>query len=166
MTRSRCFVLRYSSRKKGRCLVQLPSPQPSTEMNGTLTLGALPVPGFRSAAILTSRPRQPMRTLAFAPAVALPAVSRSLYDVLQVKETASAAEIKSAYRSLAKRFHPDASAAAASPASGEEFIEIHRAYATLSDPSARAQYDLSMPRFEFSGRTWARTRRWETDQCW
>ncbi|MQL81468.1 hypothetical protein Taro_013927, partial [Colocasia esculenta] len=91
-------------------------------------------PGFRTAAILSSRPRQPIRTLAFAAVVALPAVSRSVYDVLQVKETASATEFKSAYQSLAKRFHPDASATAASSVSREEFIEIHRAYSTLSNP--------------------------------
>ncbi|KAF3796823.1 Chaperone protein dnaJ 11 [Nymphaea thermarum] len=99
----------------------------------------------------------------------------SLYEVLRVKETASVVEIKAAYRSLAKRLHPDA-AGGGSDDSVSGFIEIHRAYATLSDPAERARYDLSIgvgawPSAAsphngggFGGRF--QTRRWETDQCW
>ncbi|GMH25057.1 hypothetical protein Nepgr_026900 [Nepenthes gracilis] len=100
----------------------------------------------------------------------------SLYEVLRVKENASPMEIKTAYRRLAKLHHPDAS-----PSDGRHFIEIHSAYETLSDPDARAIYDLSLglrqrqrrlssPTFGF--RTEDRrpgfytTGRWETDQCW
>ncbi|XP_010272528.1 PREDICTED: chaperone protein dnaJ 11, chloroplastic-like [Nelumbo nucifera] len=97
--------------------------------------------------------------------------SANLYQILRVKETASPIEIKAAYRSLAKQYHPDASFSSEPDAS--DFIEIHNAYATLSDPMARARYDLSIGstrRFSyaaamatgFSGQT----RRWETDQCW
>lgn len=94
----------------------------------------------------------------------------SLYEVLRVKRTASLTEIKTAYRSLAKMYHPDAVRS-----DGQDFMEIHKAYATLSDPAARALYDLSLGcqfqrrSFEFSARNRAgsyRTRRWETDQCW
>ncbi|CAA6672391.1 unnamed protein product [Spirodela intermedia] len=104
-----------------------------------------------------------------------PAMSRSLYEVLRIKETASAAEIKGAYRALAKRFHPDAVSSAEAAAgdlsicrsgSGDDFIEIHRAYETLSDAAARVEYDRSIMRFRFTGGSWPRTRRWETDQCW
>lgn len=94
-----------------------------------------------------------------------------LYEILRVKKTASPVDIKTAYRSLAKQYHPDA--AAASESDGRDFIAIHNAYATLSDPMARAQYDLSISagrRFSYVagnrpgfGR---QTRRWETDQCW
>ncbi|KAK1309691.1 hypothetical protein QJS10_CPA08g01875 [Acorus calamus] len=103
-----------------------------------------------------------------------PATATNLYEVLRVKETASPVEIKKAYRSLAKRFHPDASpsaVAAAEAASemtdGGDFIEIHRAYSTLSDPTARARYDVSIGRLRFVAAAGGRrTRRWETDQCW
>ncbi|KAJ0103523.1 hypothetical protein Patl1_03725 [Pistacia atlantica] len=84
-------------------------------------------------------------------------------------------EIKMAYRNLAKVYHPDLSGERTSD--GRDFIEIHNAYATLSDPAARAVYDLSLAGrnrrrlqtapFGFSGRGgFYPTRRWETDQCW
>ncbi|KAK1269737.1 hypothetical protein QJS04_geneDACA013813 [Acorus gramineus] len=90
----------------------------------------------------------------------------NLYEVLKIKETASQIEIKTAYRTLAKLFHPDASPA--TDTEGRDFIEIHGAYATLSDPTARARYDMSIGRMRFAGegQTMRRTRRWETDQCW
>ncbi|XP_058114748.1 chaperone protein dnaJ 11, chloroplastic-like [Magnolia sinica] len=105
-----------------------------------------------------------MTILAFAPSVSLPKPS-NLYDVLRVKQTASPIEIKTAYRALAKRFHPDTGS------DGRDFIQIHEAYATLSDPTARSLYDRSMERgLRFDGRDRSgpafRTRRWETDQCW
>lgn len=94
----------------------------------------------------------------------------SLYEVLRVKQDASPLEIKAAYRSLAKLYHPDASSA---ESDGRDFMEIHNAYATLSDPAARALYDLSLVAgqrsFAYSAGnrpSFYRTRRWETDQCW
>ncbi|XP_041997388.1 chaperone protein dnaJ 11, chloroplastic-like [Salvia splendens] len=108
-------------------------------------------------------------------AVAVPD-RRSLYEVLRVKRNASQVEIKTAYRTLAKLHHPDARArfmnsSIATSADGGDFIEIHNAYATLSDPNARAEYDLNLtvdPRGPgVSGcRRFYQTRRWETDQCW
>ncbi|KAF8031762.1 hypothetical protein BT93_D0854 [Corymbia citriodora subsp. variegata] len=91
----------------------------------------------------------------------------SLYEILRVREDASAGEIKAAYRALAKAYHPDA----AREADGRDFIEIHSAYETLSDPAARAVYDLSLGssrrRRPRAGRVgFCPTRRWETDQCW
>ncbi|KAJ4976670.1 hypothetical protein NE237_001776 [Protea cynaroides] len=100
-----------------------------------------------------------------------PPPTANLYKVLRVEETASQVEIKTAYRTLAKLYHPDA---ATSDSDARNFIEIHKAYATLSDPSARARYDLSIAgprRFSYSSAAASdfvvgRTRRWETDQCW
>ncbi|CAN4102563.1 unnamed protein product [Withania somnifera] len=94
--------------------------------------------------------------------------SVSLYEMLKVNRNASAKEIKDAYRSLAKLYHPDS--AATLPEDGRNFIEIHDAYATLSDPSARALYDLKL-RVGSRQRVFVQsefypTRRWETDQCW
>ncbi|KAK9268551.1 hypothetical protein L1049_000305 [Liquidambar formosana] len=94
----------------------------------------------------------------------------SLYEVLRVKQNASPMEIKTAYRTLAKMYHPDA---AASESDGRDFIELHNAYSTLSDPAARAVYDLSLGvggrSFGYSAGNRSQfytTRRWETDQCW
>ncbi|KAL3364818.1 hypothetical protein AABB24_013540 [Solanum stoloniferum] len=101
--------------------------------------------------------------------------SVSLYEVLRVKRDASPKEIKAAYRNLAKLYHPDSAASLPEESSdGRDFIEIHDAYVTLSDPSARALYDLKL-RVGSRRRGFARsvdgfriypTRRWETDQCW
>ncbi|XP_011005773.1 PREDICTED: chaperone protein dnaJ 11, chloroplastic-like [Populus euphratica] len=97
----------------------------------------------------------------------------TLYEILCVDQTASQAEIKAAYRSLAKLHHPDITP---SDRDGQDFIDIHNAYATLSDPAARASYDLSIRasapcyRFRYSTSNTFQghrpTRRWETDQCW
>ncbi|EPS72425.1 hypothetical protein M569_02347, partial [Genlisea aurea] len=99
---------------------------------------------------------------------------RSLYEVLRVKRDASQTEIKTAYRTLAKLYHPDASSRfldsiSSSPDDGGgDFIEIHNAYATLSDPDARAVYDCDLMKSSIQnrGRGPFRFRRWETDQCW
>ncbi|WOL12083.1 chaperone protein dnaJ 11, chloroplastic-like [Canna indica] len=87
--------------------------------------------------------------------------AKSMYEVLRVRETATAGEIKAAYRSMAKQFHPDVAAGRG----GDHFMEIHRAYEALSDPAARARYDISIGRWR-PGAERLRSRRWETDQCW
>lgn len=58
------------------------------------------------------------------------------YKVLGVSNTASGPEIKSAYRKLAKKHHPDLNAGNA-----EKFKEINGAYDILSDETKRAKYD-------------------------
>ncbi|XP_019196427.1 PREDICTED: chaperone protein dnaJ 11, chloroplastic-like [Ipomoea nil] len=99
----------------------------------------------------------------------------SLYEVLRVKQNASPREIKAAYRTLAKIYHPDAAARfeEESSSDGHLFMEIQNAYATLSDPESRALYDLKL-RVGSRGRNGlsgysagsCMTRRWESDQCW
>lgn len=61
------------------------------------------------------------------------------YDVLGVSRDASADEIKSAYRRLARRFHPDVNPNDA--AAEEKFKEIGSAYSVLSDPERRDRFD-------------------------
>ena len=63
---------------------------------------------------------------------------KDYYEVLGVSKTASDAEIKSAFRKLAKQYHPDINKEAGAE---EKFKEIQEAYAVLSDPNKRKQYD-------------------------
>lgn len=63
---------------------------------------------------------------------------RDYYEVLGVSKTATDSEIKSAFRKLAKKYHPDVSKEADA---SEKFKECQEAYAVLSDPAKRRQYD-------------------------
>ena len=64
---------------------------------------------------------------------------RDPYEVLGVPRDASADEIKSAYRRLARRYHPDVNRDDAQ--AEEKFKEIGEAYSVLSDPEKRARFD-------------------------
>ena len=63
---------------------------------------------------------------------------RDYYEVLGVSRGASADELKSAFRRLARQYHPDVSE---EPDAEERFKEINEAYAVLSDGEKRAAYD-------------------------
>lgn len=63
---------------------------------------------------------------------------RDYYEVLGVKRGASADEIKKAYRSLARKYHPDVNK---SPDAEAKFKEVKEAYDVLSDDQRRARYD-------------------------
>ena len=64
---------------------------------------------------------------------------RDYYEVLGVSKTADDAEIKKAYRTLAKKYHPDANPGDAE--AEKKFKEASEAYAILSDAEKRKQYD-------------------------
>lgn len=68
------------------------------------------------------------------------AEKRDYYEILGVQKNASADEIKSAYRKLALKHHPDRNPSTKKE-SEEKFKEISESYAVLSDPQKRAQYD-------------------------
>lgn len=70
--------------------------------------------------------------------------NKDYYSTLGVSKTASADELKSAYRKLAKKYHPDLysnSSAAEKKQAEEKFKEINHAYDVLSDPQKRAAFD-------------------------
>ncbi len=62
------------------------------------------------------------------------------YRILGVERTAGTAEIKKAYRHLARKYHPDVNNG--DPHAEAKFKQISEAYAVLCDPHKRRQYDL------------------------
>ena len=67
------------------------------------------------------------------------AEKRDYYEILGVDRNADEAKLKSAYRKLAKKYHPDVNPG--DEAAAEKFKEASEAYAVLSDPEKRKQYD-------------------------
>jgi curved DNA-binding protein len=65
-------------------------------------------------------------------------MARDFYEVLGVPRTADRDEIQRAYRTLARRYHPDVNK---DPQAEERFKEINEAFSVLSDPEQRARYD-------------------------
>ena len=66
-------------------------------------------------------------------------IEKDFYKVLGVPKSSDAAAIKKAYRSLARKHHPDANSGQAS--SEAKFKEVSEAYDVLSDPAKRREYD-------------------------
>lgn len=65
-------------------------------------------------------------------------MAKSLYETLEVSESATPEEIKKAYRKLARKYHPDVNK---DPKAEEKFKEINAAYEVLSDATKKQQYD-------------------------
>ncbi len=66
-------------------------------------------------------------------------MDKNYYDILGVSKTASQDEIKSAYKKLAFKYHPDHNPG--DNAAADKFKEVNEAYQTLGDPDKRAAYD-------------------------
>ncbi|MBP5933724.1 DnaJ C-terminal domain-containing protein [Streptomyces scabiei] len=65
-------------------------------------------------------------------------MAQDFYEALGVSRTASQDEIQQAYRTLARKYHPDVNKA---PDAEERFKDLNEAYSVLSDPKTRARYD-------------------------
>ncbi len=65
-------------------------------------------------------------------------MSKSLYETLEINDSASEVEIKKAYRKLARKYHPDVNK---DKGAEDKFKEINSAYEILSDKQKKAQYD-------------------------
>src|SRR5215472_1841611 len=71
---------------------------------------------------------------------------KDYYDVLGVSRTASADEIKKAFRKLARKYHPDVNPK--DKTAEEKFKDINEAYEVLSDPEKRKRYDQLGPNWK------------------
>ena len=73
-------------------------------------------------------------------------MKKNYYDILGVSKNASQDEIKKAFRSLSKKYHPDKNGG-----DDSKFKEINEAYDTLGDETKRKQYDNPNPFGDFGG---------------
>src|SRR5690348_15260403 len=71
---------------------------------------------------------------------------KDYYKILGVSRSASAVEIKKAFRRLARKFHPDVNPGDKSAEA--RFKEINEAYEVLSDPEKRKKYDTLGPNWQ------------------
>lgn len=94
------------------------------------------------------------------------AMSGTLYSVLGVELAGSFSDIKSAYKQMARRYHPDVCPPDDRDACTQRFLEVRHAYEILSDPEKRAEYDFGLMHPSFaqalgnsSTSSWGRSRR-------
>ena len=76
---------------------------------------------------------------------------KNYYKILGVSRTATAKEIKSAYRKLALQWHPDKVTEEQKEEASKKFQDIGEAYEVLSDEELRAKYDRGEDVFENQG---------------
>lgn len=88
---------------------------------------------------------------------------KDYYALLGVPKNAAEKDIKSAYRKLARKWHPDANPNNAKEAE-EKFKEISEAYEVLGDPEKRKKYDVLGPNWQQAARQAEQQRQYRTQQ--
>jgi len=86
---------------------------------------------------------------------------KDYYSVLGVPKSAAEKDVKSAYRKLARKWHPDANPNNQHEAE-EKFKEISEAYEVLGDPEKRKKYDMLGPNWQEAARQAEQQRRYRT----
>ena len=86
---------------------------------------------------------------------------KDYYSILGVPKNAAEKDIKSAYRKLARKWHPDANPNNAKEAE-EKFKEISEAYEVLGDPEKRKKYDVLGPNWQQAANQAEQQRRYRT----
>ena len=87
---------------------------------------------------------------------------KDYYAVLGVPKNAAEKDIKSAYRKLARKWHPDANPNNQKEAE-EKFKEISEAYGVLGDPDKRKKYDVLGPNWQQAAQQAEQQRRYRTN---
>src|SRR5262249_38071972 len=111
--------------------------------------GARDARGRRSPSYPGRRPGPRDRLAAVRPPARIPFVPvsyKDYYQILGVPKTADAKAIKSAYRKLARKYHPDQNPG--NKGAADRFKEINEANEVLSDPEKRQRYDTLGPDWE------------------
>lgn len=88
---------------------------------------------------------------------------KNYYDVLGIPKNAPEKDIKSAYRKLARKWHPDANPENVAAAE-EKFKEVQEAYEVLGDPEKRKKYDMLGSNWQQAARQAEQQRRYRTAQ--
>ena len=71
-------------------------------------------------------------------------MNKNYYEILQINQNASSEIIEKAYKTLAKKYHPDLQEESKKSESEEILKEINEAYEVLSDPIKRKNYDMTL----------------------
>ena len=106
--------------------------QPGRSIGGRPTSQSFVPTGYSSSS--SSSPRTSKTSLFMSTRT-----GRDFYQILGVSRSADTREIKSAYRKLAKQYHPDANP---NEDTTEKFQEVNRAYEVLKDPDLKKKYDM------------------------
>ncbi|KAF5195900.1 Chaperone protein dnaj 20 protein [Thalictrum thalictroides] len=92
--------------------------------------------------------------------------STNFYDILSLdSEKVGLDEIKKAYRNMARQYHPDVVPPSRKEESTKKFVELQKAYETLSNPVSRQKYDYELSNLSRFGVTGRQSDDWRTDFC-
>ncbi|KAF9610301.1 hypothetical protein IFM89_021971 [Coptis chinensis] len=90
-------------------------------------------------------------------------VGTSFYELLSLEsQNVGFEDIKKAYRTMARRYHPDVVPSSRKEESTKKFVELQQAYETLSNPISRQKYDFELGYLSRCGMNGMRSEEWRT----